>query len=475
MKPAQTFFLALGVAVGIVVSLVLLALVLPSTSAPPPLTAVSAELSVNLTPSQVSPAFYGVGLRGDRELSSDSVSLLSATPIRFLRFPDGAIGERMDLVNGTLYEPGYSNTSLASVTTAQFVSVCRATNCSAIIQLPLEINDSATAAYEVHFIEDNLGFHPAYWELGNEPVTWECFDVPWVDWGTDCTGPGTTPAALALETHAYIAAVRGVDPAARFVGLGGTGAGNADDASWIIPLEQEDGPNLSAISIHSYVDDHIPSSTDVSLPSFFSGLSSAYSVPNILANARAAIASACPACATQVFITEMDSVSGFDPLAPYLSTYYNGVFFAAEEAQGLNSQAANIDPFCWENGLITAAGIQARYTIESQFLTQLGPEQYNASTNASGVYVAVTGGSGAVQLLAVNTGSTDDVQLSLAGSNLHFTGSIFETLWTSAESAPATESLNTTTASTLVLPPTSVVLVSSSGSVAAAALDVLSV
>ncbi len=431
--------------------------------APPPV--VTAELNVSAVPHPVSPAFYGVGIESGTALSHDTDALLAATPIRYLRFPDGTAGDMTDLVNDSVYTPGSANVTLAPVSIKEFIATCRAVNCSAILELPLEIDNPGTAAYEVEYIQRSLDFDPAYWELGNEPAMWPCFDVPWAEWATGCHG-GPTPAEYAVEVQAYIAAIRAIAPSARFIGLGGT-----DGPSWITPLEALDGSELAGVSQHSYVDDLLASPENTSLANYFSGLTSATSLPNLLSTARRAIATACPGCATQVFVTEMDSVSVGQPLAEYLPTFYNGVFFAAEIAQGLDSQATNIEPFTWENavdGLVNASGPSYRDIVESTFLARLGAEEYNTSADRAGIYGAVTAGDGQTELLLVNTNATFAVNVTFGASPLAFAGEVTMWSWSPGEASPV-ESLSTGPAPTsVILDPTSIALLVGTGNVTAA-------
>jgi hypothetical protein len=456
--------LLVTVAVVVVASAALILFAETQVTTPGPVPTVSGQLRVSSAGNPISPAFYGVGIRGDRRLSSDSASLLTATPIRYLRYPDGDIGERLDAVNGTIYQYGYANTTSAALNLTGFVSLCYAIQCQAIVQLPFEIDSPSTGAYEASYLVNLLHFQPAYWELGNEPADWICFGVPWVDWASGCTGQTTSPDAFANETHAYIAAVRAVDPSARFIGLGGTGNGDADDPTWIVPLEALNGANLSAISVHTYVDDHILEPDLISTENFLSGLSSPYDLPNVLLAARQAVLVACPMCRTQIFATEMDSVSGFNPLATFLPTYYDGLFFAAEETQGLNSQAANIDPFCWENGLITASGPEPRYFVESAFLSALGPVQYNASVNVSAAYAAATGGGGDIEVLVANANASSNLNLSLKGSGVDLTGPVSVRTWNPTQATPSVSSESASELTTILLPPASLELLIGPGS-----------
>lgn len=449
--------LAFSAVAGVIVG----ALLVLSVLAPPHASTGSkfpgAELDILGGPQPISPAFFGMGIRGDVHIGATSATLLAATPVQYLRYPDGDIGERMDLVNGTLYDPGFSNTSAAPDNLSDFIGLCRSIDCHAIIQLPLEIDSPATAAYEVAYITGALGFSPAYWELGNEPAAWTCFGTPWQDWGSGCSG-GTTPEQFAQVTASYIAAVRAVEPSAQFVGLGGTGQGNSDDATWITPLETIDGANLSAISIHSYVDNHIPDPQNTTVTNFFSGLQAEYSLPNIVDVARSAVHAACPNCTTQIFVTELNSVSGTEPLSIYLNTFYNGLFYAAEVTQAVNLGLGNLDPFTWENGFITSTGPQARYTVESQVLPGLLGESYNVSVANPGVYAALTtDASGQLSLMIVDTNSTSGVSLSFGNATLGFGDGAHVLTWTNSSASPVTSTL---AGGPIAVPSLSIVLVS---------------
>jgi len=458
MKPGSKFAVAFAVALVVGGSLVVVALSRPPSGAASPEgpqgPIVPATLTISPRSHSIPSTFYGVGIQLGTSLSSDSPSLLRSTPIVSLRYPDGSEGDATDLVNNTIYAPGYVNTTSSRVTLPEFIATCRAINCSAIVILPLEIDEPGTAAYEVRYIEDTLDFTPAYWELGNEPGGWTCFGTPWVDWATGCTG-GTNATEYAAEVARYIAAIRPIDPDARFLGLGGT-----DGPEWITPLEEEDGPQLAGISLHSYVDDLLPSTSDLSLSNFFAGLSASNSLPNLIATSRAAILAACSSCSTVIYFTEMESVSLGQPLATYLPTFYNAVFFAAEMIQGLNSPATSIEPFTWESdvdGLITSQGPAPRYVVESTFLSRLGSIVAPANVSFPGVYATyATTGSGGTEMLLVNTNVTDRVNVTLPEGSFGTSLPIDEWSWSSGDAAPVESGVSN--AASVLVPPLSIVL-----------------
>ena len=395
--------------------------------------ATSGNLSVSASGNPVNPGIYGVNVRSNDPEPTNAATLISQTPISYLRYPGGIIGERENLTTNAVYNYG-GGQSTATFTTSSFINLCIQTGCKAIIQLPLEINSPSTAAFEVNFIEADLHFRPAYWELGNEPGGWSCFNSAWTKWPAGCNG-GTDSIDFAQETKLYIAAVRSVDPSAQFVGLGGTGAGSGNNVQWITPLEEVNGPNLAAISIHSYVDGSGPAAATLS--GFFSGLSSQYAVPNILLQARQAILAVCSTCSTQVFITEMGSANGGGSYGQYIGTYYDALFLAAEITEGLNFQAQDINAFAWNQqsaGFWNGQSVGPKETLYSTILSLMGTTEYNATVSGSpGVYTASTEQGGYTQVLIVNTnGATANV--ALAGSQLP-TVNPTATLWAWTSSA----------------------------------------
>ena len=114
----------------------------------------------------------------------------------------------------------------SNVTTnlTSFVTWCETFGCHAILELPAEIDDPSTAAYDVSYTERVLAFHPSYWEIGNEPAIWTHFEIPWSEWNAS-QAQNATPEQFAQVVPAYNIAIHSVDPSAPIIGLGGVGTG----------------------------------------------------------------------------------------------------------------------------------------------------------------------------------------------------------------------------------------------------------
>lgn len=416
---------------------------------------VTGTLQTSGTTTALSPTFFGVNIRNDATEPANAGTLLAASGITTLRYPGGIIAERTDLSTNTIYS--YSGgTSAARFGTASFVQLCESIRCHAIIELPVEIDSPSTAAHEVSYVEGTLGFHPAYWELGNEPAGWPCFGAAWSEWGSGCSG-GTNPTQFAEVTLAYAQAIRAVDPAAQFIGLGGTGVGSGSNVEWLTPLETTAGHYLAAVSVHSYVDGTSGGST---LASFFAGLSSRYALPFVLQTAQAAVASACASCHTTVFVTEMNAANGGNQ---YLGTYYDALFDAAEVTQGLNFGAGSLDLFAWINdgfSFVQSSGSTLpQYTLFADVLSHMrGSLVANATASgASGVYVGTVEGGGAVETLVVNANTASTASVSTSGSGLAPGFPIDLYTWASGDAAPVEK--QTTLPASLSLPALSLALV----------------
>jgi hypothetical protein len=172
---------------------------------------------------------------------------------------------------GVIWTSGNQQTSPA-VNESQFVAWCRAINCTAIFQVPGEIDNPSIAAdivaytvnqtytgpvweggTEVNVTMPGLDFRPAYWEIGNEPALWAYWDEPWGHWNSYRT---PNSAEYAQEEQAYFLAMEGANRSYRpgLIGLPGIGkASSLDDPSdWIDDIVSLNGPNLSGIATHIY-------------------------------------------------------------------------------------------------------------------------------------------------------------------------------------------------------------------------------
>ena len=151
--------------------------------------AVSAHVVVGASSeaTPISPAFWGINIAAAQRFNSVDAASVAATPVNYLLFPAGTLGEEYNYTSGYL-TAGNGTQTLATTSTTQFVSSCEQIGCHAILQLPAEINRPGTAAYYANYVVHTLDFQPAYWEIGNDPSGWDHFNVSWSNWATGGAG-----------------------------------------------------------------------------------------------------------------------------------------------------------------------------------------------------------------------------------------------------------------------------------------------
>ena len=415
-------------------------------------------VSVNLS-NQVSPipsSFWGMDVSSQR--NPDAITtLLPQTPIVYERYPGGIVGEETNYRTNIEYP--YGKSSLQSTNWIQnFTKDCKATGCQAIIQLPLEINSPSTAAYEAVYIENNLSFKPAYWELGNEPAGWECFDRPWTEWSTCGTSPSTTlnttPAAYAAETAQYIEAIQEATATANygnipFICLGGTGQqGAAPMVSWIAALvaNSTDAQHCSGFSIHAYPASH---GGTPSLSQLYGYLTATNNIVYDYQSVQALLAK--ESSPATIFFDEM----GMAASGSIYATTYNGnwtewMFMSAEIVQALYTHMPNVDWFRWSGDsadlILSPPGTaQTGYWIYQDLFDELGTYVADPAVEGTNGVFAVATTSSAVgspaqpwEVLLVNTQVTSDVTVDLAGSGVpeYYSASISN--WTSSGTVNST-------------------------------------
>ncbi len=429
-------------------------------------TTVSASLTVAATNSSTLPAsFWGADLRVYYPLGAAQALAYNSTPLSYVRWPGGAVADAYNLSSnvitnddGTTYSPP-SNLSL-------FAAWCRSVGCHAIVQLPAEIDRPATAAYEVAYVEQVVHFVPSYWELGNEPALWHHFGVAWSAWASTQSA-NATPTTYAAVVQAYASAIHKVDPKARLIGLPGVGTGGYGEAGWIRATVQRNGPNLSAVAIHVYPAGG--SGVGGTATDFLATLAGHGSLAYRAPLDEAAIAQACPRCqGIALFVTELGSGTQGGPVDPWMGSFDDVPYLAAEAAQALGSGAANVDLFDFQgtyNGsLLNASGVGTRdLVLYADLLGLLGPavRTVTISSTASLLYATSTvSANGSVHtLLFVNANDTLSVHLSLTGSGFPLTGAGTLTRWTAALSTPSSYSWTTSAPTALVVPPVSVLVV----------------
>ncbi len=275
-------------------------------------------------------------------------TLLNASPIRFLR--DGGGADLCDPITNTAYAANGSISGGCDYDVAALKAFCTSTapTCSSILQLPGENNnsaeDAAIADWEVH----TVGFQPTYFAIGNEPSLWTDYGIPWTSWNaSDNSTP--TPIAYALDVRNAIAAVRAVDPGARFVGIE---AATPHAASWFTTLMEVDGPNLSAIAYHLY-----PSGAGTNEPTasqLYAELKGGSNISVTYDLVRQSVQSACACAGPQIQIGEynagpVEAQAGIYP--PLDAQYPNAVFIAASIDQALEAGVPVLTFFDLQSGI----------------------------------------------------------------------------------------------------------------------------
>lgn len=436
-------------------------LALHPVGTPPPLPTLHASIKIRNNTSEVIPSeFFGINVRADQSLGPTQAQAVNSTPVRFVRWPGGALTDRFDALAvggyGLIYQDDGSSHP-ASVPSTTFVSWCESIRCQAVVALPVEIANQSYAKALASFLVTGLGFRPAYWELGNEPARWTHFGIGWSHWNlTQNATP--TPAQYASAALAYAQAVRSVDPTALFLAPGGVGFGGASEATWISTAVSTLGSYLLGISIHVYPAGN--SGSFLASPQLFSSLEGENGLPARVAADRAAAVSACKSCRLPIFVDEFGAqtytapggfVSGY-PLVPYA---------AAMLLQGLSSNVTSMGfwllvsgyPAAWFD---SAGNARPTFTLFSRFFTNIPPDTLptNVTAPVAGVFAQAFASLGRVPttLLVVNADPSANVVVDIT----HGPGAATALSWNESLSAPVSVPLSAAT-SNWTLPPLGIV------------------
>ena len=258
----------------------------PTSSALRTAVTLPTSLTLGSNPIVLNSSFWGTTVSSRAPIFANESSIVLSTPARTVVWPGANSGDQYDPFTNLTWAD--NNTSAPTPTTeVDFVRWCRSVNCSAIFELPGEIDNATIAAEIVNYTEHTLGFRPSAYEIGNEPGFWVHWGQPWGLWGTD-TGSPSAPQ-YAWEVNNYTKAIRAVDPNASIIGIPGIGRTLPHLSTWVSDVIKVDGPNISAIALHSYPD---LSPLDHNITQFYATLSSAnpQSVPVRVPPLRADIA-----------------------------------------------------------------------------------------------------------------------------------------------------------------------------------------
>ncbi len=429
-------------------------------------TAASATVSLaNFSKARDVPsAFWGVNIAAAQKFTTTDAANVAATPAKYLRFPGGVLGEEYNYTSGVLTSDSGGGTKTADTSVQEFITSCQSIHCHAILQLPAEIDQPKTAAYYASYVVNTLHFKPSYWEIGNAVQSWSHFDTPWSQWGT--TSKTHINATLfAQELAKYITAVRAVVPGARIIALGlGMGHPN-NDLEYITDVARVDGKNISGVSMHSYTSGSAPAHP--TWAQLLANLNGRYSLYSGVTSARGYLASACPKCNLQVFVTEANAaeVNSYSQLLP---TFAGTVYVAADTAQALNLRLKNLDWFAyssnylgaWERGKVFGQ----QYTLMTQMMTHLKDKTVATTvTGPSLFYASATYSSSGLALLMVNANVTQAVKVNLGNTGIRSGATLQQEQWKNGSTGPTNSSF--TLSGTVWIPALSITIltVSSSG------------
>ncbi|MGA7923344.1 MAG: hypothetical protein WCA77_05155, partial [Thermoplasmata archaeon] len=411
----------------------------------------NATLTEATTGEPLGSGFWGTTISAEAPITENTTAYVSSVSTHWVVWPGGALGDTFDYLNSSIHEDqGMSDAALTNA--PAFVRWCESARCEAIVQVPGEIDSPATAAAEVGYLEQDLGFHPAFWEIGNEPARWTHFGIPWAKWG-DWQTQEPTALQYAQLVRAYVAAMRTVDPHAQIIGFPGFGKGEYGEAQWISDVVSINGPNLSAVAIHVYPDGDGPA-VGPNLGHFLSTIevdnkgSLLYRVPLD----QQAIASACPTCHIALFVTELGSEVRYGTDTPLVEGFPDTLYIAGEVIEAIDLKIPNVDYYAlsdptagsWFN--LTGPARPA-FQLYAELFSRLGPTAYpvsidatNGSSSVTNLYgVATTGGAGnSTAFLVDNANLTTGVAIQPASIAGLTGGPAEEWAWNSSTQEPVT-------------------------------------
>lgn len=246
-------------------------------------------------------ALWAVRQFSKNAFSPDSLPWLNQTPFSVVRY--GAFCDDSNYSSGLTYNASGVSSPLGmnwSSIASYFALSGRAwTFC-----VGGETNNAGSVADQVRYIEDTLGLRPTYWSIGNEPMSWTHFNIPFSSWlPTDNSVP--TPAQYALTVENCTRAMRAVDPAIRIVGIQ-SGAAATAEGPWIHAVVADNGPNLTAVAVHLYVDGK---GTEAQSVSEFLGSGNLSKIGYAVASSAQNASAACPSCKVPVWVDEFNAYS----------------------------------------------------------------------------------------------------------------------------------------------------------------------
>ena len=402
---------------------------LPGAGTPsPPVPNVNATLA--LQPGHnLSPLFWGSSVSSRVHLAPNEGDLTAGTPVHVVVWPGAFAGDDFNpLANsahGTIWTSG-NGQAAPSTNESQFVAWCRSINCTAIFQVPGEIDNPSIAAdivaytvnrtytgpvweggTEVNVTIPGLDFRPAFWEIGNEPALWASWDEPWGQWNHYQT---PTAADYAQEEFNYIRAMDAANgsytPA--MIGLPGIGKASSlqSPLTWIEAVVSLNGPNLSGLATHIYPARNLLSG-QTALVNFYDqieGLDPS-SFAQRVATQEHAVLTACALyqcgpdsnASLPLYITEVGTSLSHSSFGGYSETFPGVIGMAIEGIQAMdlpNSTIASLDLYqsvadTTNSWFDTSDAARPTYTLYTRIFTHLGPEAFPITVNGDSNLSAV--------------------------------------------------------------------------------------
>jgi hypothetical protein len=369
-----------------------------------------------------SPLFWGVVAQTAQSrgiVSNPSIGrYLNATP--FVTFAYTMQSDQCNVTKGVVYQDNGQTISPCGFNVTAFKAWCssKGSGCTSIFTLPGENNNSGEDANIAHYIVHTVGFQPTFWAIGNEPMLWTHYGIPWTQWKvTDSKTP--SPVAYAIDVKNAIAAVKGVDPGAKFLGI------EADcecSPTWFAAVAHIDGSQIAGVAYHTYPSTALQPSESAS--QFFAPLASASNITTSYATVRRALIGQCAACATlPIFVTEYNSGPGWVP-SNFAGHFQNAVFLAASVAQALRANVTVFNvfnlqtyqsPFNWSlmngTGAVGPSGALFRDLLSHLHLgVVMG---VSIRTSVGNVWAVTTFRGNSESLLIVNANTSRAIDLNL--------------------------------------------------------------
>ncbi len=405
------------------------------------------------TPYVLSPLFYGVDVRADRNFTVTDAYYLNDTNVRTWRYPGGNLGEK---INYTTNEEEPAGTPYVN-SISNFISMCNLVHCHAILELPAEIDSPPTDGYYVNYIENVLHFTPAIWEIGNEPALYTNFKMPWSEWNQ--SGTNATAVSYAPILPAIISAIREFDPTTPISPFGGIGGGNRSTATWAKTVFSVIQDTAQYIDLHSY-----PVNSTTTVQGFYQSLYTNGGPYSSYPGVISAVLSVCPTCTNvRLQVTELGTTDRSANAGNFSSSFPAEMFDMTAVIQTSNpSFLVTSDEFYAFHDWVAGNQPSPLYYPFKDITPYLGSTAMN---------VSISGGADGNQLqvgaywsapdnwsmLLVNLDCTNAVHLMIAGSGFPVHGDIEVYNWTNATQQPvgsATNWFNSTS-----IPPNSMSLV----------------